>query len=805
MLRQIFDKALVTIFDIRHLAYIYLAFSLSAAVIGLSLYNNHHEGRGHGSSTPQATNHRATLIVANHDKTQIGQMSFSNAHVPENPNQKVYENIFSFAQMSDRAHFRRGGLIIDFGERSRYKYTLGNGWESGFLNDVVVNGRSYSNIHHGTSWIVFDSLPDETGEGTIIIRAKNQNQHSAHVLLNGKWIGQMVFNKEEPSETAIDFDDDLLPGQNEIRIHCGNRYSAQTDEATCISLDYIKIAMRMSGEPKSSDSPQSERLSPLSRLPDTLELLEGDSVTYNIPLPENAYILLDEVHQAVGEAANLEVLVSVDGRESQTVENIELRAGAPTNNIEIPLNEFRGAVAVSFRAVVGDVALKNPRIAVLRPTLPPYPVIPKATNFILVVIDTLRADRLRLYNEQSRVTAPVIDRIGRQSSVFRRASAQASWTKPSVTSLLTGLFPGSHRVQKHDSKVPEDVSLASEHFHRLGLTTAGFIANGYISEEFGFKRGWDHWQAYSGRESPTTARQIFSDAADWLKKNGRQNPFFLYVHTVDPHAPYMPPSNFWRPYDSGFYKGVIRPRDTAELLKQIRASNVIISPRDQERLEALYDGEISYHDRQLALLLNAFFKLGLTEDTLLVITADHGEEFFEHGGVGHSHSLFEELVNVPLIVRLPGANQNTGHSFSSEAQLVDVFPTACEILGVKCPKEVQGQSLLPLIKGQPWDGYPRASFAMLPDQGLNSVRMGEFKAIYHHLSPAQYNLVDDCTETTDRSDDSVIAKAMLRDALGLHLSRFSRASLNRNKQPADKVELSAETKRQLKLLGYIGD
>jgi arylsulfatase A-like enzyme len=378
-----------------------------------------------------------------------------------------------------------------------------------------------------------------------------------------------------------------------------------------------------------------------------------------------------------------------------------------------------------------------------------------------------------------------------------------------VASLLTGLFPETHTAKDGHDKLPATVPLASEHLSLMGFDTAAFIANGYVSQKFGFKKGWNTWTNYVREGKPNRAEFVFKDAEQWLEKRTDEKPFFLYVHTIDPHVPYIPPKKYIDIYDSLPYRGPVKPRETAKLLERIKTGSITLSPRDKIHLEALYDAEISYHDDSFVHLYDKMQELGLLEDTLIIVTSDHGEEFFEHGLVGHGHSLYEELLHVPLIVKLPGGVEKRMAENRSETSLVDVLPTAYEILGVEKPEELEGVSLVPLLGGKRWCQFPDASFAEYLE-GHRAVRSGRYKLVYKGLKTSLFDLETDPRETTDMSAQKPVALATMRDLMGKHLGRFIQTypgeseGKTRKQHSQEKTKIDPKTRRQLKALGYLG-
>ena len=187
---------------------------------------------------------------------------------------------------------------------------------------------------------------------------------------------------------------------------------------------------------------------------------------------------------------------------------------------------------------------------------------------------------------------------------------------------------------------------------------------------------------------------------------------------------------------------------------------------------------------------------------MVVLTSDHGEEFFEHGSVGHGHSLYEELLRVPLIIRLP-ARQHAGTRRSREAGLADVLPTLCDILRTPCPTQVQGRSLVSSFAADETPAFPAVSVSEFPSMGETAVRMGRFKTIFRKMTPVLYDLKNDPTETTDVSAAFPVTLAALRDALGVFFAdEAARAGLS---QPMRAAALDEASEAGLRALGYLGD
>ena len=323
----------------------------------------------------------------------------------------------------------------------------------------------------------------------------------------------------------------------------------------------------------------------------------------------------------------------------------------------------------------------------------------QAPLVVLYLVDTLRADHTGPYG-YPRDTTPELDAFAKESVVFEAAIAQASWTKPSVASILTGLRPGQHRaVQLRDPLDPALVTLAQMLGARRFATGAA-IANSVIyGREARFDRGWDFFAGLHGeddRRSKLVGASVVVDTAlEWLESR-RGFPSFLYVHTMDPHVPYAPPPPFDRKYEPPPAPGhpAADPRtDYTE-------------PLDRERMVAQYDGDVAYGDQEFGRFVRELRKRGLFDRALVVFTADHGEEFLDHGNWLHGKSVFDELIRVPLIVKFPG-QRGAGRRIEQLVQSVDILPTILESQGLPVPSP-------PAIAGRPLQGLLRGALPPVP-------------------------------------------------------------------------------------------
>ncbi len=301
---------------------------------------------------------------------------------------------------------------------------------------------------------------------------------------------------------------------------------------------------------------------------------------------------------------------------------------------------------------------------------------PQAPNVILICLDTVRADHFGCYGYDERDTTPFMDALAQRSLRFADTTATASWTKPSVPSIFTGLLPMQHGVYRGSARdeagtfsdvLPEEAVTLAEAFRERGYQTGAFVKNSQLRTGLGFEQGFDVYQDRAG-----DAREIRWQATDWLDAREADRPFYLYLHYLDAHWPYPVPDEYAGRYAEMEIVDRIRSGDWRALRKAVNHGEEQMSAEDLETLIALYDSAIRYMDDQLALLWAKLEREGLAENTIICIVADHGEEFLEHGRLGHGHGLYENLLSVPWILHVPGV---PGAAIETRVSLLDLYPT----------------------------------------------------------------------------------------------------------------------------------
>ncbi|HZP39884.1 MAG TPA: sulfatase [Candidatus Binatia bacterium] len=436
-----------------------------------------------------------------------------------------------------------------------------------------------------------------------------------------------------------------------------------------------------------------------------------------------------------------------------------------------------------------------------------------APNVLVLLVDTLRADRLGCYGAQPS-PSPTVDRLAAGALVFDQAIAQAPWTMPSVASILTGLPPASHGVvgafsaddvmqndEGRASFLPWAIETLPERAEEAGITTVGVTSNALVSRATNYSQGFETWLEFGmdpnfaeGERNWATARDVNDTFVRWLRANGRHR-FFAYLHYMDVHDPYTPPPALRPPPPPG-----IRPQlaqgDLTGIAREVNIGKAPpLSPPEVAYLRALYDAEIAYWDGELARLLAALADAGVADRTIVVVTADHGEEFQEHGRLRHRIHLYEESIHVPLLVHGPGIAPGRVDRL---AQGVDLFPTIAALLGLPAPRGLPGENLL-----APGDGarsvVAETRFGRTRDgrqTPLVALRTRRWKLIeapalgLHEL----YDLAADPSERTD-----VWARARESAELDATLARIAAAA----PPPPASAGRDPDVARKLRALGYV--
>ncbi len=343
-------------------------------------------------------------------------------------------------------------------------------------------------------------------------------------------------------------------------------------------------------------------------------------------------------------------------------------------------------------------------------------------HIILISVDTLRPDHLGCYG-YDRETSPRLDRLAREGAFFRAAVSTSSWTLPAHMSMLTGLLPVVHGVQKRHKALDPARPLVQEMLRDAGFRTAGFVSGAFVDERYGFARGFETYtnfweseedlfdgvpkdadlegflaqlqdQADRAANRNITGPDVVRAASAWLAEHANE-PFFLFVHLWEPHYDYIPPP----PFDTRFVPEGFAGALSMEGYFENGAVRAGMDTADLAYVISQYDGEIAFADSLVGEILDALGRLGIADETLVLVTSDHGEEFFEHGRKGHRTTLYDESILVPFIVKGPGVRP-APERIDRQVSLIDIAPTLLGAAGLAAHPEMMGEDLRSVLSGR---------------------------------------------------------------------------------------------------------
>ena len=485
----------------------------------------------------------------------------------------------------------------------------------------------------------------------------------------------------------------------------------------------------------------------------------------------------------------------------------------------------------------------------------PPPALPRpACDVLLISLDTTRADVLTFADP---ALAPNLTALAARGVVFEQAFAGSSWTLPSHVELFTGLPPILHGV--HDDTLAIDPlhPTLGELLDARGAFTAGAWSAYYLAGAYGFERGFDRWEcalaadpeadrrladalsrggssAYWAGDQRTTASQRLVSGARVAERiraaigEARPaEPLALFAHFFDPHYDFVPPPPFDTRFDPD-YQGDLDGRDywrNPRIFDVRLESPRVISDRDLEHIRALYAGEIAWCDEQIGTILDALREAGRLEDTLVVVTADHGEEFFEHGNRGHRQTLYDEVLRVPLLVVPPHTADDRarrGTRVPDQVSLADVLPTVLDYVGGPPPPRLWGRSLRPRIEGAELPPRPLVATLGMEARGgelhlleawrtvggklVRRVRLFADGSAAEIQSVELFDLAEDPREGLNRAPDRPhLARTWARAEATLAELRAFAAGLPRSPPERRRTDVRDVFEGELSALGYAGD
>ncbi|MCX7973702.1 MAG: sulfatase [Candidatus Aminicenantes bacterium] len=451
------------------------------------------------------------------------------------------------------------------------------------------------------------------------------------------------------------------------------------------------------------------------------------------------------------------------------------------------------------------------------------PIKKEPTGIILISLDTLRADHLSCYGYE-RLTSPAIDRLASEGAIFTQATSTSNWTLPAHVSLFTSTYSPHHGVMAADDRIPNHVISLAEILSRNGFFCGAITGGGFVSPKYGFDRGFDYYNEAEGSvDSINSAELVFRAAKEWIEKN-QDKDFFLFLHTYQIHSPYASPE----PYRQTFLSAQT-VFEEIHLERYLGGKGAIfrsLSEAERRNIIDLYDNEIRYTDEALiGPLLNWLKEKGLFDRLMIILTSDHGEEFYDHGAWVHGAHLYQESIRIPLIIKFPH-NWYQGERIDQIVRITDIAPTILEVLGWKksIPDNWHGQSLLPILEKKEKNNrnfladscWLSGDLCCDPTTGLPlsvATNKGQEKVIFnqpwneklkkiYQPAPQNWKIIEIYDLFRDKNEKEDLSQVRRIEIGSLFKNIESSYQLLR-KLSRMKIELNKEELEKLRALGYI--
>ncbi len=414
-------------------------------------------------------------------------------------------------------------------------------------------------------------------------------------------------------------------------------------------------------------------------------------------------------------------------------------------------------------------------------------------NLLFISIDTLRADRLNTYGYNFE-TSPKIAEFSKKAVVFEDAISVSSWTLPTHMSFFTGMFPSVHGINRPAKiKVDQEITMLAELFKAKNYRTLAYTAGGYVSERYGFSRGFEKYlmaKTNKNRNKYDLNENIPKLISD-INSLKTDEKFFIFLHTFDVHCPYNSPQPYLEMFNT---EGAIAT-DPRRCGKQFK--NQKLTTGHAKYISDRYDGGIRFADTKIGEVFDLLEDKALLDNTIVIITSDHGEEFLEHGDIGHKGSLHRELLQVPLIIYVPEVQPGR---IKTQVSTIDLFDTITEMLGLTHQQKTNGQSLWKILNTKDAANYTR-KFQFSELDGKIKIRShinpkGHLLNNHTQSEINYYNLITDPTEQNDFSQiETGEVKSRMQEIQMLEKS-FT------GYQVEEYTTETAEEIKQLKSLGY---
>ena len=422
----------------------------------------------------------------------------------------------------------------------------------------------------------------------------------------------------------------------------------------------------------------------------------------------------------------------------------------------------------SRRASVSSLVAAGLVAALLAPLACAPETQAEGPSVLLISLDSVRGDFLTFLDAE---TAPNLTKLAQRGTIFTQAISGTSWTLPAHLQMFTGMPPMLHGVQESDLRLDPMIPSLPRILRGAGYDCAGYYTCWYLNGEFGFADGFSTYRnsmpggeylekalaealesdgdinsrrrEFEGMDRNAQASSsptVTENAVGYLESLDPEEPFFLFTHFFDPHFDYVPPAPYHEAFDPD-YEGELTGANywtNTSIWDPDATPQRRVSDRDLDHIRALYRGEIAWTDASIGALLDKLEELGRLDDTLIIVTADHGDEFFEHDNRGHRRTLYDEVVHVPLLVVPPSGRATPTRISDDQVSLSDILPTILDYANVDLPPTVYGRSLSPQIEGAPNQDRPLVTSLCVP---LDDPSKGSGRALLESLRTPEYKLL----------------------------------------------------------------
>jgi arylsulfatase A-like enzyme len=681
--------------------------------------------------------------------------------------------------LTNRVHgilYRGGRMVLDAGKVDFYKFVDG-GWKGSWILGQKDGDRRVAFISGASASIVFPLDADGDGAAgkaladlqlSVVLRPLAPNQRLS-IFANEKPVTTIEIGKERATYDVTVPAATLRLGENRIRLTFRNAGPIPGGKRSAAAIESIELGAARPAPATPAGSAREGRGLPEPTLVDVggvkkqaISIPEASRLSFYVQLPAKAKLALS--YGALGPGVTAQVRVVRDGAAPAVL--FDGPAAQRFTDAAWDLSAMgEQAVRLDLVARGGGMAWGEPRLMV--PGSVPAAAAKRTYEHIYVwMIDTLRADKVRIYNPKTNVITPNYDAFAADATRFLWHQVPGTWSLPSQASMLTGVYPHVHRATEHESKINPQLPIAPEVLKKAGFRTALFSSNGYVSAKWGFARGFDMDKNFIRENLPNGADNLWATAKKWVLAS-KDKPQFVYLAVIEPHVIYNPKKEFLKLYWDKPYGGPIKPVLTGIQLGKIKQGKLKVNDTDKAYLEALHNAEITQSDTAFGTFIADLKTAGLYDTSAVIVISDHGDEFWDHGDCGHAQGPHQELVHVPFMIHAPGLLPN-GKAIATEVEAMDLAPTLLELAGVPIPDSMQGQSVL----GVALDEVAHSPSTCMTQNGTmaRGIKSGRYRLI--HTGPGRielYDEIEDPREQVDLESKRPIALRQMRNLLALQV------------------------------------